>query len=93
MDLVYRLYKLCFCFNKQKKKKEQSISFILFNVPFILLDDENKYNNECIICYELFEDLSVVSITTCRHICHKECLARWIQIKKTCPYCIRNYKL
>jgi hypothetical protein len=79
------------CFNK-KKNKEQNISFILFNLPFFLLD-ENKYNNECIICYELFEDLSIVSITTCRHICHKDCLSKWILIKQTCPYCIQQFKI
>jgi len=81
------------CFSKKKQKnEEQNISFILFNLPFFLLD-KNKYNNECIICYELFEDLSIVSVTSCCHICHKDCLSKWILIKQTCPYCIKKFKI
>jgi hypothetical protein len=80
------------CFSKKKQKnEEQNISFILFNLPFFLLDE--KYNNECIICYELFEDLSIVSVTSCCHICHKDCLSKWILIKQTCPYCIKKFKI
>jgi hypothetical protein len=92
MNFIYKLFEICFN-KKTQKNKEENISFILFNLPFFLLDNENKYNNECIICYELFEDLSIVSMTTCRHICHKDCLSKWIVIKQTCPYCIKKFKI
>jgi hypothetical protein len=91
MNFLYKLYD--FCFKKEKEKKEEhNISFVLFNLPFIFLNDENKYSNECIICYESFEDLSIVSVTTCRHICHKECLSKWNKIKQICPFCKRQFK-
>jgi len=45
-------------------------------------------NLECVICYnELVLTRGLYSISPCDHLFHKECLARWMQVKLECPTC------
>jgi len=52
---------------------------------------ENQ-DNECAICYEEFNEKSVIRKLNCPHMFHKNCIDQWIDRKKfTCPLC--NKKL
>lgn len=43
---------------------------------------------KCNICY----DNKIGLYTPCNHYFCKECLFRWLNIKETCPYCIKLIK-
>jgi hypothetical protein len=45
-------------------------------------------NNPCSICYENLEKMSKSQIIlSCGHEYHKECISKWFEHNKTCPYC------
>lgn len=46
-----------------------------------------KENTSCPICFDEYDDSSMVSSTKCLHFFHKECLKKWIDVNKTCPIC------
>ena len=49
--------------------------------------DNEKYNNECIICLKNFKDNEIVSLIKCGHYYHTECIYTLFERKKTCPLC------
>ena len=53
--------------------------------PFrkVLFDD----NSNCIICMEDFEENEKVKQLDCGHIFHGECIDKWLEKQKTCPFC------
>ena len=53
--------------------------------PFrkVLFDD----NLNCIICMEDFEENEKVKQLDCGHIFHGECIDKWLEKQKTCPFC------
>ena len=47
-----------------------------------------EHSLECVICYnELVLTRGLYSISPCDHLFHKDCLARWMQVKLECPTC------
>ena len=45
----------------------------------------------CIVCQLDFEPAdTVIQLPTCEHVFHDECLAPWLERKKTCPTCSRS---
>jgi len=52
------------------------------------IEDELKdISKDCSICSDNFEDNSLVSITYCGHIFHKDCIVEWGKYKTNCPIC------
>ena len=49
---------------------------------------EQKYGNNCTICLEQFvEEQSIINLTPCHHIFHKECLHKWLCDNLEHPKC------
>ena len=48
-----------------------------------LFDD----NLECIICMENFEENEKVKQLYCGHIFHGDCIDKWLEKEKKCPFC------
>ena len=48
-----------------------------------LFDD----NLDCIICMEKFEENEQVKQLLCGHIFHGECIDKWLEKEKKCPFC------
>lgn len=62
--------------------------------PYTLDIKSKKYENinnidckECSICYEEFNNDSLVSILNCNHFFHTECIKKWGNRNNTCPIC------
>jgi hypothetical protein len=64
--------------SKEKKKNipEKPVNKALF-------DD----NLECIICMENFEENEKVKQLYCGHIFHGDCIDKWLEKEKKCPFC------
>ncbi|XP_060171063.1 uncharacterized protein LOC132602058 [Lycium barbarum] len=54
-------------------KKENVVSFELGDI--------------CPVCFEIFEEKSVVVITPCSHLFHRRCIFPWLSENDTCPTC------
>jgi len=48
-------------------------------------DEENSPS--CAVCMTEFVEGDVVNTLPCGHEFHKECVAKWLPIKKVCPLC------
>ena len=62
--------------------------------PISVIKDINKLvedKKRCAICLENFQNGDESIILPCVHIFHSKCIRRWVQRKKTCPFC--NYKI
>lgn len=61
----------------------------LNEIEFENLEDEQ----ECSICLEYFKDrVNLISVETCKHVFHKECMAKWLKYNNICPLCRMNLK-
>ena len=62
--------------------------------PISVIKDINKLvedKKRCIICLENFKNGDESIILPCVHIFHSKCIRRWVERKRTCPFC--NYKI
>jgi hypothetical protein len=62
--------------------------------PISVVKDINKLvedKKRCIICLENFKNGDESIILPCVHIFHSKCIRRWVERKRTCPFC--NYKI
>lgn len=62
--------------------------------PISVIKDINKLvedKKRCAICLENFQNGDESIILPCVHIFHSKCIRKWVQRKKTCPFC--NYKI
>lgn len=41
----------------------------------------------CVICKSDFEEKENITVLTCKHILHTECIAEWVKYKSECPIC------
>lgn len=41
----------------------------------------------CAVCIESYKEGDVVTVLTCNHIFHKDCIEPWLLDKRTCPMC------
>lgn len=59
----------------------------------IIIDDADgqEEENECPICYDnIKRDESQCQLIGCKHYFHKDCIKKWLSMKKdTCPSCRR----
>ena len=46
-----------------------------------------KDHTSCPICFDDYDDSSMVLSTECLHFFHEECLKKWADVNKTCPIC------
>jgi hypothetical protein len=44
-------------------------------------------DKDCSICLNEFDDDCEISILTCTHIFHKDCMIEWGKYKQSCPVC------
>ena len=44
-------------------------------------------DKDCCICLNDFDDDCEISILTCNHILHKNCMIEWGKYKQSCPVC------
>ena len=49
-----------------------------------------KDHTSCPICFDDYDDSSMVLSTECLHFFHEECLKKWADVNKTCPICRTN---
>lgn len=56
---------------------------------FAQADDpsDDRPQKECCFCLEEYEGSTAIVRTPCRHIMHRECLAKWLQTSHFCPIC------
>ena len=82
---------------KKKIEREKEIKLKIENLfvkggeleakPY-LKEYEQKYGNNCTICLDQFvEEQSMINITPCHHIFHKECLHKWLCDNLQHPKC------
>ena len=82
IDDIFIIYKFYSNLNIDK----QLISSLLLKYKLIVVDD-NDLLDVCNIC---LDDKTNVK-TICNHIFHSNCLIDWLNIKNTCPCCLKNF--
>jgi len=61
-----------------------------------LQNQKKPINNQCPICFEMYNQDEVIVLLTCRHGYHEVCLSKWVEAKSrhtTCPLCVREINL
>ncbi|GAU16898.1 hypothetical protein TSUD_368480 [Trifolium subterraneum] len=55
---------------------------------FINVDETSKTDNDglCSICL-CDHDSNAVQLRGCSHVFHKDCIEKWISVRRTCPLC------
>jgi E3 ubiquitin-protein ligase BIG BROTHER-like protein len=48
---------------------------------------QNGSNDSCVICRLDFEDGEALTLLSCKHSYHPECIHNWLKINKVCPVC------
>ncbi|CAL1374892.1 unnamed protein product [Linum trigynum] len=49
--------------------------------------NESGTSDSCVICRLDYEDEETVTVLSCKHSYHAECINNWLQINKVCPVC------
>ncbi len=52
-----------------------------------------EHLDDCSICLENIINEEHKNITTCNHIFHSECMAKWMSLNHNCPLCRKNLDL
>ena len=53
-----------------------------------LVESKSKiFHQECTICFDPLEQLSIRRILSCEHLFHDQCLNTWLQEREICPNC------
>ncbi|KAJ6288918.1 hypothetical protein OIU76_024822 [Salix suchowensis] len=48
---------------------------------------QNGSNDSCVICRLDYEDGETLTLLSCKHSYHSECINNWLKINKVCPVC------
>ncbi|XP_041010097.1 E3 ubiquitin ligase BIG BROTHER-related [Juglans microcarpa x Juglans regia] len=48
---------------------------------------QNGSNDSCVICRLDYEDGETLTVLSCKHSYHSECINNWLKINKVCPVC------
>lgn len=72
-----------FVYNTEENHAFNSVN----NITIPLHNEKN-----CVICFKEYENNVLLRVLPCNnsHHFHKECIDRWLKLKKTCPYCRKN---
>ncbi|XP_058774966.1 E3 ubiquitin ligase BIG BROTHER-related-like isoform X2 [Vicia villosa] len=49
--------------------------------------DQHGSNDSCVICRVDYEDDESLTLLSCKHLYHPECINNWLKINKVCPVC------
>ena len=49
--------------------------------------DQHGSNDSCVICRVDYEDDESLTVLSCKHLYHPECINNWLKINKVCPVC------
>ncbi|MED6179811.1 hypothetical protein PIB30_004456 [Stylosanthes scabra] len=49
--------------------------------------DQHGSNDSCVICRMDYEDDESLTVLSCKHLYHPECINNWLKINKVCPVC------
>ncbi|CAN0909047.1 E3 ubiquitin ligase BIG BROTHER-related [Linum grandiflorum] len=49
--------------------------------------NQSGTSDSCVICRLDFEDEEAVTVLSCKHSYHAECINNWLKINKVCPVC------
>ncbi|WCJ40063.1 RING/U-box superfamily protein [Euphorbia peplus] len=48
---------------------------------------QNGSNDSCVICRLDYEDGETLTVLSCKHSYHSDCINNWLKINKVCPVC------
>lgn len=48
---------------------------------------QNGSNDSCVICRMDYEDGETLTLLSCKHSYHPDCINKWLKINKVCPVC------
>ncbi|RZB89592.1 E3 ubiquitin ligase BIG BROTHER-related-like [Glycine soja] len=49
--------------------------------------DQHGSHDSCVICRVDYEDGESLTVLSCKHLYHPECINNWLKINKVCPVC------
>lgn len=85
-----RLYNLNIQKRAERRLKDEAKKAIRrLQVRILKRGDEETTSESymCAVCIEPFKVGDVVTVLTCDHIFHKDCIEPWLLEKRTCPMC------
>ncbi|KAH6831370.1 RING/U-box superfamily protein [Perilla frutescens var. hirtella] len=59
----------------------------LASVNYKSQDVQEGSSDSCVICRLDYEDGDTLTVLSCKHLYHPECINNWLQINKVCPVC------
>ncbi|KAI4302108.1 hypothetical protein MLD38_037894 [Melastoma candidum] len=59
----------------------------LASVSYKAGSSQHGKNDSCVICRLDYDDGEALTILSCKHSYHHECINNWLQINKVCPVC------
>lgn len=68
-------------YHPQPRQQPQYVIIRYKNMP------NKKDHTSCPICFDDYDDSSMVLSTECLHFFHEGCLKKWADVNKTCPIC------
>ncbi|KAL0539239.1 hypothetical protein IC582_023422 [Cucumis melo] len=57
------------------------------SINFKAGSDQTGSNDSCVICRLDFEDGETLTVLSCKHSYHSDCITNWLKINKVCPVC------
>ncbi|XP_061989260.1 E3 ubiquitin ligase BIG BROTHER-related-like [Rosa rugosa] len=57
------------------------------SVSYKMGSDQNGSNESCVICRLDYEDGENLTVLSCKHSYHSDCINNWLTINKVCPVC------
>ncbi len=48
---------------------------------------ENKHDENCAICSEIYQVQDIIKALSCGHVFHSTCINTWLLSNDTCPLC------
>lgn len=58
----------------------------------IRMKDRKYFVQECVVCLEPVENISICRMLSCFHIFHKDCIDSWLVSQASCPLCNKRLK-
>ncbi|XP_030547581.1 E3 ubiquitin ligase BIG BROTHER-related isoform X1 [Rhodamnia argentea] len=59
----------------------------LSSVSYKTGSSQHGTNDSCVICRLDYEDGEMLTVLSCKHSYHSECINNWLQINRVCPVC------
>ncbi|KAL3613771.1 hypothetical protein CASFOL_041845 [Castilleja foliolosa] len=60
---------------------------LLPSIKYKSQDTQERNCDSCVICRLDYEDGETLTVLSCKHLYHSECISNWLQINKVCPVC------